>query len=77
MSDNSGPAFPIKHIIKENGFIVSEINFQGLTKREWFAGMALQGMLAKPLEGERESSFECYAECSFRYADAMLAEGEK
>ena len=37
--DNGGPAFP--HWDGPNGKC-----FGGLTKREWFAGMALQGLLA-------------------------------
>jgi hypothetical protein len=52
----------------------------GLTKREWFAGMALQGMLANPKEHEFWSTAKYPADqtrnmiCDscYKFADAML-----
>jgi len=41
----------IENLAKENGMdnaFPDELS-SGLTKREWFAGMALQGMLAHPV----------------------------
>ena len=45
----------------------------GLTKREWFAGMALQGMFSVNggWDAQQMSSF------AYEYADAMLKEGGK
>jgi hypothetical protein len=63
----SEPAFPGGNPSRYDGRIAD-----GLTKREWFAGMALQGWLAswhdKPVE-----DYEHIAEASFAIADAMLA----
>lgn len=62
--DDGGPAFPAK---------VGSV-YTGLTKREWFAGQALAGMLANSeLTGDASE----YVEWSYEYADAMLAEGRK
>ena len=52
----------------------------GLTKREHFAGLALQGFLAnneavQSTEGERMVDF--IATCSVAYADALLAKLDK
>ena len=44
----------------------------GLTKREWFAGMAMNGMLSRIGMPEIDM-----ARWAFEYADAMLKEGAK
>lgn len=51
----------------------------GLTKREWLAGMALQGLIAMaaPLGGERNPSPKMYAEYATYVADALIAELSK
>ncbi len=79
--DNSGSAFPTedKHYGHGNPF------GGGLTKREWFVGMALQGILAsaspnfctqdKP-DGSM-TSYERIAYRCYRQADAMLAASQK
>ena len=43
----------------------------GLTKREWFAGMALAGPCSDV------SDFAKAAEYAFAFADAMIAESER
>jgi len=48
------------------------------TLRQWYAGMALQGILASDPEGAYATEiyqkvFEEWAKCAFRCADAMLA----
>lgn len=48
----------------------------GLTKREWFAGMALQGLLANPEYYNRYGIRNLIEECN-DIADEMLKEGEK
>ena len=67
MKDTGGPAFPARH------FDLAE-NEHGMTLRDYFAAMALQGLLACP-KGEGEN--EKYAQWSYEYADAMLAERGK
>ena len=44
---------PINPIVASNGFVTNEINYNnrglnGLTKREYFAGIAMQGLLSNP-----------------------------
>ena len=42
----------------------------GMSLRDWFAGKALQGLLADP---EMDMHVKQFAELSYEYADAMLA----
>ena len=49
--------------------------YPGLTKRELFAAMSVQGIIAAP--GNSELSFQEVAECSVKMADALLAELSK
>lgn len=44
--DDGGTAFPV-----EGGPNSQLISQYGLSKREWFAGMALQGALSRGVEG--------------------------
>jgi hypothetical protein len=56
-----------------NDFVPSDINGPaGLTKREWFAGMALSLAHYWTLNGYKDAAKVC-----FEIADAMLAEGKK
>lgn len=51
-----------------------------LTMRDWFAGMALQGLLASPYDfppGEFEDHLQHGVKTSYAYADAMLAERKR
>jgi hypothetical protein len=63
-------AFPVpeKHI--------SEHTEYGLTKREYFAAMALQGLLANSFRSPT-SYIESNAEYAVNYADALIAELNK
>lgn len=63
---SGGPAFPMSHEQKQTGV-------WGLTKREWYAGMALQGLLANPSTILKQADIP---ELSFEYADAMIKAGE-
>jgi len=63
--DTTGPAFPGPYSNVEN---------QGLTKREWFAGLALQALLTKENTIGTEREYACIA---YRAADAMIEEGKK
>ncbi len=44
----------------------------GLTKREYFASMAMQGMLANNAEGNTEWDYEIIAKHSCKAADALI-----
>ena len=68
MSDG-GPAFPMW----TDDMPITGCS--GMSLRDWFAGMALQGMYASRLSGQFDlylTAHECY-----RAADAMLAERSK
>lgn len=67
---DGGPAFPITERQEHLDGATVCAEWPGISKREWFAGMALQGLM---LAG-RESRA---AEIAFQYADAMISEGEK
>ena len=65
---DGGPAFP--RVIQ---FPVS--------LRQWYAGLAMQGLLSNPAIHENFSNIEVrdvgIVTMSFKYADAMIAQGEK
>lgn len=63
---NELPAFPVRDC--------SAYHWHGLTKRELFAAMAMQGVISNP---ESSGSFETFAKEAVRYADALLKEMEK
>ena len=51
---------------------------QGLTKREHFAAMAMQGIISSGnLRGKQEGLSEGVSRVAIEYADALLAELEK
>lgn len=56
--------------------------YGGLTKREYFAGLAMQGLCANPLVKESEGGLleadlmKMVSELSVRHADALLEELE-
>ncbi len=62
-----GPAFPL---ISDEGYIINA----GLTKREYFAAMALQGLLT---DNESPNSREEFAGYAVKFADALIDELSK
>ena len=68
--ESGGPAFPTDG---ESQVATHLWHFSGLTKREWFAGMALQGLLANPSTILKQADIP---ELSFEYADAMIRQGK-
>ena len=62
--DDGGPAFPLTKIIDEE-----ERFYHGLSMRDWFAGMALQGLTSRA----EFSSMSALVDVTYNYADAMLA----
>lgn len=87
--NNGGSAFPMIQPAldpRASGFFAGD----GMTLRDWFAGMAMQGILASYSNIERmkiaaenwkktgEETFEEYLSImSYQQADAMLAERER
>ena len=70
MSIGSGPAFP------SLAPVLPQFNFRdGLSKRELFAAMAMQGQLSNPKV--QDGTPEGIARWSLAYADALLAELER
>lgn len=72
MSDENEPAFPMPHYTRPDGDIVW--GSPGLTKRELFAAMAMQGILACSLPALTPDTPEDCAVDAVHYADALLAE---
>lgn len=73
MKNKDMPAMPTKH--DNEHFQSSSTYTTGLTKREHFAAMAMQGFLSNRIEvpstgGKRLEDF--IAKCSIDYADALL-----
>ena len=73
IKNDGGPAFPtLTSGSHSSGTWLPDMT-DGMSLRDWFAGMALQGMLAQG----GEASPTDYAMAAFRMADAMLAERNK
>ena len=69
--DDGGPAFPFGQVSEATGQPINGFFNPGMTLRDWFAGMALAGLLANPSLGD--DSAPTYA---FFLADAMIAAGK-
>jgi hypothetical protein len=72
--DDGGPAYPQTESLMNSGFPDMKIRETtgGLTKREWFAGMAMQGYLSDTRCPDRATP-NIVAEWCVANADAMLA----
>ena len=78
MSDKTGgPAFPCHGVeYTMNGQqLRTEGTWPGMSLRDWFAGMALQGILTceQVHVTTNQSSNEELSSCAYELADAMLA----
>ena len=69
--NDGGSAFPHPGYHGIDGKFV-DVPHQGMTLRDWFAGMALQGFAAHP--DNNDWTREEVARDSYGWADAMLAE---
>lgn len=79
MSRGNEPAYPAPNgTVNGNGDYCAP-DFPGMTLREHFAGLAMQGIMANP-SGEPKGDFELehfakvVATMAVRHADALLAE---
>ena len=68
------PAFP-----SENNHISPEgmMPDKGLTKREYFAGLAMAALVEYPFKENGKTVFRTCAESSIEYADALIKELEQ
>ena len=76
--DDLESAFPLQY---KTGYGVLEKNY-GLTKREWFAGLALQGLLANAeiRKTRSDGSWKfttLLPKHAFEYADKMIEESKE
>lgn len=80
--DKGGPAFPIVRMPLDPD---TTLNHPGMSMRDWFAGQALAGLLARDLIGSsggsnaiqwanvRDDDSYRMPRLAYQYADAMLA----
>ncbi len=66
MKNDGGPAFPIPPIDNGPGNIKSQAK-PGMTLRDYFAGLAMQGIITDTLD-----AYEDVATQAYKQADAML-----
>ena len=71
--NNGGPAFPYRDEDGEGGFD----QYSGISMRDWFAGQALNGIIAHPGMEPDDASKKGCAMLAYEYADAMIAERNK
>ena len=70
MKDTGGPAFPT---LADNGHAMNQ---DGMSLRDWFAGKAMQGMIACDTERSPEQ-VPIIVKSAYVMADAMLKERSK
>ena len=74
---DGGTAFPITRTVDDNGCI-HQYEAPGMSLRDWFAGMALQGITSACNEAADAAALKTpIAEDAYLLADAMLAERER
>ena len=71
--DDGGPAFP-QTFRGDEARAAVDYGLGGMTLRDWFAGQALNGMLANQ---NREYDFGGAGKDAYAFADAMIAERKK
>lgn len=84
-TDNGGRAFPRPAFVGQDQHQeeVRSISQEGMSLRDWFAGMAMQGDLASEgpdfmTDGNEDGSREDrVAKAAYKFADAMLKAREK
>lgn len=77
--NDGGPAFPCDEVeYADSGEVSVVAHNYGLTKREYFAGLAIQGICANPEALMRDNSgYPVLARAAANIADALLAKLNK
>ncbi len=70
-------AFPTPAVVCPKSGETVWSGVDGMAMREWWAGMAMQGLLAACASGRAWPSTEELAAKAFEYADAMIAFSSK
>ncbi len=63
----------------------ADVSYPGITRRDWLAGLAMQGVIGKDLEFQRllikanpeKQLHDLTAKCAYNLADAMIQQGRK
>jgi len=75
--NDGGPAYPHEKVTNRTGPVITKWkNYPGMSLRDWFAGMALQGMMSDSRFREELKAIGV-AKYSYTIADDMLQEREK
>lgn len=74
-NDTGGHAFPFPSTVYEQGKHTVENGDYGMTLRDWFAGMALQGICSQ-LQAHPKHS-DIYAKFAYEQADKMIETRQK
>lgn len=82
MTKDGGPAFPRHHACgyskTDADSLVWARQASGMSMREWFSGLAMQGLLSNiPFVSHREFTPDDLAVIAHTMADAMLSQREK
>lgn len=77
MKNANKPVYPVLNELEQRAFGFDVKSEHGLTKREYFAAMAMQGLLANTIYHNPELkhkmvSSDALAECAVGYADHLL-----
>lgn len=76
--DASGPAFPLQTVFDHRLGELVQAGSQGMTLRQWYAGLAMQTMLTVCQQDTYGSDYLAHcAKNSFRMADALIKESNK
>lgn len=78
IKDTSGPAFPRTKIVNDfpRGSWEGPIDY-GITKREYYAAMAMMGMMSRDIYDEGQNTPAKRSRLAYIEADSMLKEGSK
>ena len=70
---NGGPAFPRSRSVERDDVWDEE---EGMSLRDWFAGMALQGLISR-IPASAMPDANGLADFAYEFADLMLLERQK